>query len=102
MTEKEKVILGLECCIRKMEGQRVCDECPYDEDFNCLGCSIVLWQATALLKAQQAAEQRIRARIAAIAPDVEGVDGAEFDIGCIQGMRWALLEMGSDKNAHEG
>ena len=59
MTEKEKVILGLECCIRKMEGQRVCDECPYDEDFNCLGCSVVLRQAIAMLKKQEAVKPQL-------------------------------------------
>ena len=52
MPDREKVLHGLECCIRKMEGQRVCDECPYDEDFNCLGCSVVLWQAIAVLREQ--------------------------------------------------
>ena len=51
MPDREMVIQGLECCIRKMEGGvHVCDECPYDEDFNCLGCSIVLWQALFLLR----------------------------------------------------
>ena len=59
MTEKEKVIHGLECCIRKMEGQRICDECPYDEDFNCLGCSIVLWQAIAMLREQEAVKPQL-------------------------------------------
>lgn len=53
MPDREKVLQGLECCIRKMEGQRVCDECPYDEDFNCLGCSVVLKQAIALLREQE-------------------------------------------------
>lgn len=54
MTDREKVIKGLKCCIRQMLGQqRVCDECPYDEDFNCLGCSVVLRQAIALLKEQE-------------------------------------------------
>lgn len=51
MTDREKVIQGLKCCIKMILGQhRVCDECPYDEDFNCLGCSVVLRQAIALLK----------------------------------------------------
>ena len=54
MPDREKVIEGLECVIRKMEGGvHVCDECPYDEDFNCLGCSIVLWQSLALLREQE-------------------------------------------------
>lgn len=53
MSDREKVIKGLECCIKKMEGQRVCDECPYDEDFNCLGCSVALRQALALLREQE-------------------------------------------------
>lgn len=56
MSDREKVLRGLECCIRKMEGQRVCDECPYDEDFNCLGCSVVLRQAVALLREQEPQE----------------------------------------------
>ena len=54
MPDREKVIQGLKCCIRQMLGQqRVCDECPYDEDFNCLGCSVVLRQAIALLREQK-------------------------------------------------
>ena len=50
MTDREKVIKGLKCCISMMRGKRVCDDCPYDEDFNCMGCAHVLWQAIALLK----------------------------------------------------
>lgn len=57
MPDKEKVLQGLECCIRKLEGQRVCDECPYDEEFNCLGCSIVLRQAITLLREQEPPEE---------------------------------------------
>lgn len=53
MPDREKVLQGLECCIRHMEGERVCDECPYDEDFNCLGCFVVLRQAIALLREQE-------------------------------------------------
>lgn len=59
MSDREKVLRGLECCIRKMEGQRVCDECPYDEDFNCLGCSVVLRQAVALLREQEVPDATI-------------------------------------------
>ena len=59
MPDREKVLQGLECCIRKLEGQRVCDECPYDEDFNCLGCSDVLRQAIALLRDQNETDTTI-------------------------------------------
>lgn len=55
MPDRKMVLQGLECVIRKMEGGvHVCDDCPYDEDFNCLGCTIVLWQAIALLNGQTA------------------------------------------------
>ena len=63
MADREKVVEGLECCIRKMEGQRVCDDCPYDEDFNCLGCSVVLRQALALLREQEPLRPRARGRV---------------------------------------
>ena len=45
--------------------------------------------------------ERIKAKIAEINPDVEGADGAEFDIGCIQGLRWALQELERCDNAAE-
>ena len=55
MMDREKVIKGLECAIG-IRGRKNCDDCPYDNDFNCLGCDIVLRDAIALLKEQ---EQRI-------------------------------------------
>lgn len=52
MTEREKVIKGLECSIG-IRGRKNCDDCPYDNDFNCIGCDIVLRDAIALLKDQE-------------------------------------------------
>lgn len=44
--------------------------------------------------------ERIKEKIKQINPDVEGADGAEFDIGCLQGLRWALQEI--EKEAQHG
>ena len=52
MIEREKVIKGLECSIG-IRGRKNCDDCPYDNDFNCIGCEIVLRDAIALLKEQE-------------------------------------------------
>ena len=49
MTDREKVIKGLECAIGT-RGIKTCDDCPYDNDFNCIGCDIVMRDALALLK----------------------------------------------------
>jgi hypothetical protein len=53
MPDKEKVIKGLECAIG-IRGIKNCDDCPYDNDFNCIGCDIVMRDAIALLKEQEA------------------------------------------------
>lgn len=53
MSEREKVIKGLECAIG-IRGRKNCDDCPYDNDFNCIGCDIVMRDAIALLKEQEA------------------------------------------------
>ena len=55
MSEREKVIKGLECSIG-IRGRKNCDDCPYDNDFNCIGCEIVLRDAIALLKEQKSRE----------------------------------------------
>lgn len=89
MTEKDKALVDA-LCLHSQNSEIPC------------AARMAMYDAAKRLSAHDMAEERIRARIAAITPDVEGVDGAEFDIGCIQGMRWALLEMGSDKNAPEG
>jgi len=52
MSDREKVIKGLECAIG-IRGLKNCDDCPYDNDFNCLGCDIVMWDAVKLLKEQE-------------------------------------------------
>lgn len=57
MTDREKVIKGLECAIG-IRGVKDCDNCPYDYDFNCLGCDIVMWDALALLREQEPVEPR--------------------------------------------
>lgn len=51
MPDREKVIKGLECAIG-IRGVKNCDNCPYDNDFNCLGCDIVMRDALALLREQ--------------------------------------------------
>ena len=89
MNEKDKALVNA-LCVHSQDSAIPC------------AARMAMYDAAKRLSAHDMAEERIRARIAAITPDVEGVDGAEFDIGCIQGMRWALLEMGSDKNAPEG
>lgn len=53
MSDREKVIKGLECAIG-IRGRKNCDDCPYDNDFNCIGCDIVMRDAIALLKEQEA------------------------------------------------
>ena len=53
MSDREKVIKGLECAIG-IRGRKNCYDCPYDNDFNCIGCDIVMRDAIALLKEQEA------------------------------------------------
>lgn len=48
MVDREKVIKGLECKLNQS-----CAQCPYDEDFNCIGCDVLFRDALALLKAQE-------------------------------------------------
>lgn len=51
MIDREKVIKGLECAIG-IRGIKNCDDCPYDSDFNCIGCDIVMRDTLELLKKQ--------------------------------------------------
>lgn len=48
MPDSEKVINGLECRLNQS-----CAQCPYDEDFNCIGCDVLFRDAIVLLKAQE-------------------------------------------------
>lgn len=68
MDDREKVIKGLECAIG-IRGIKNCDDCPYDNDFNCIGCDIVMRDAIALLKEQEAEAKWIYGE------DETGVDG---------------------------
>ena len=52
LIDKEKVIKGLKCAIG-IRGRKNCDDCPYDNDFNCIGCDIVMRDALELLKEQK-------------------------------------------------
>ena len=52
MPDRGKVIKGLECAIG-IRGRKNCDDCPYDNDFNCIGCDIVMRDALTLLKEQE-------------------------------------------------
>lgn len=89
MPDLESVIHACDCCTKNLCGK----DCRYFES-DVAQCD---WQlitdAVALLKVEKAAIDRIKAKIAEINPDVEGADGAEFDIGCLQGLRWALQEL---------
>ena len=51
----ERVISGLQCKLNE-GGKRGCSDCPYDEDFNCLGCDVMLRDALTLLKALEPVE----------------------------------------------
>lgn len=53
MTDREKVIEGLEVCIPLDEGEKCPTECPYHRDV-CAGYSQVMRDALALLKEQEA------------------------------------------------
>lgn len=48
MTDREKVAKAIRCRLK-----RDCSSCPYDEDFNCLGCEIWMWKALELLEEQR-------------------------------------------------
>lgn len=53
MAELEKVIKGLEICIRVQDNEKCPDECPYRKDI-CYGTVGLMADALALLKAQEA------------------------------------------------
>lgn len=55
--KREKVIRGLECCVRDVRGKaiRPCDDCPYDNDGIEKPCQMgLMTDALALLKEQEA------------------------------------------------
>lgn len=89
MPDLESVIHSFDCCENSP-----CEDCAYYNSMDETSCGWrLISDAVALLKVEKAAIDRIKAKIAEINPDVEGKDGAEFDIGCIQGLRWALQEI---------
>ena len=47
---REKIIKGIRCKLN-----RDCAQCPYDEDFNCLGCDVLLRDAIVLLEEDERA-----------------------------------------------
>ena len=52
MISSEKVIKGLEICVKRVPGKYICNECPYEVDGNC--CEINLTNdAISLLKKQK-------------------------------------------------
>ena len=55
MAELEKVIKGLEICIRVQDNEKCPDECPYRKDI-CYGTVGLMADALALLKAQEPVE----------------------------------------------
>lgn len=52
MDEREKVIKGLEICIRVQDNEKCPDECPYRKDI-CYGTVGLMADALSLLKAQE-------------------------------------------------
>lgn len=87
MTEQDKKLVDA-LCLHSQNSEIPC------------AARMAMYDAAKRLSAHNMAEERIRARIAAIAPDVEGVDGAEFDIGCIQGLKVALEEIAKGAGEH--
>ena len=58
MDKREKVIKGLECHMSML----ACDKCPYYCDDTCSGIDDVVYDALALLKAQEAVEPVIHCK----------------------------------------
>ena len=52
MVDREKVIKGLEICIRVQDNEKCPDECPYRKDI-CYGTVGLMADALSLLKAQE-------------------------------------------------
>jgi len=52
MVDREKVIRGLEICIRVQDNEKCPDECPYRKDI-CYGTVGLMADALSLLKAQE-------------------------------------------------
>lgn len=92
MADRMKVIKALDCCDRSE-----CDECPYydpevaDSDYYGI-ChrEDMMKTALKLLRAQETAERRIEEKLEQIVPPIEGDPGADFDLGCRQGLKFAL------------
>ena len=61
MAELEKVIKGLEICIRVQDNEKCPDECPYRKDI-CYGTVGLMADALSLLKAQEADKSKYRLR----------------------------------------
>lgn len=55
MTDREKVIKGLECCLGKGQKRGMCEDCPYDTNAGRMKCNLgdMHVDALALLKAQE-------------------------------------------------
>lgn len=71
MIDREKVMKGLECCIRLDGGtmRRSCESCPYNdnrEEWACISIIPLMEDALALLKADQAQLVDLRKRLEAI------------------------------------
>ena len=79
MTDVEKVIKALDCKLNKG-----CNECPYDEDFNCIGCEAMLQDAKELLKSQQAEIERLKEQEAVEPIPYHRSDGTIFKYECRQ------------------
>ena len=101
MINREKVIMAWECLTVDEPGCPNID-CPYMGAMALCDQQRIIADTLVLLRAQSTLEQRIKDKIAGINPEVEGMTGAEFDLGCIQGLRWALREIWRDEDAAEG
>ena len=90
MIDREKVIKGLECCTAT-GFESDCKNCPYTDDAGtCISIHPMLYDALALLKADQAQLVELRKRletIADIAIDYDGYRTAEDLMSLIDEMR---------------
>lgn len=86
MTDRDTAIQALTVCAA---GTNSCEKCPMKD--NCKGVSnAAMAAAIKLLKAQEESERRIEEKLEQIVPPIEGDPGADFDLGCRQGLKFAL------------
>ena len=72
-----KVTKGLECALGT-PGRRDCNNCPYDEEFNCLGCIGVMNDAINLLREREPVKP-VKCGYAWVCGACEKIVGIVFD-----------------------